>query len=79
MTDKTLYELSEEYSRCCQNTKAQIEDYRQQLRAARRNGQNFTVTDLTRKLTVLYDQLDELECTRNYLRNYYRKEIRYAG
>ncbi len=79
MKKKTLSELAKEYgeNRCCIEEK--IASCRAELIEARQNGKNFEIAKLLRKLTVLYDQRDELAQIESHLSTYYSKEMRCAG
>ncbi len=79
MNRKSLSQLADEYSINRKNTEEQIADCRSELNRLKKAGRNFETTKLMRKLTVLYDQLDELNETEYHLRHYYGNEMRCAG
>lgn len=79
MNKKSLEQLADEYSISRKNTEEQIASCRQKLKELKKAGRNFEITKLMRKLTVLYDQLDELNETEYHLRHYYSDEMRCAG
>lgn len=78
MANKTLLQLSEEYSESIKTVDSQIEFLRKELAKARKAHRNILAGNITRKLTVLYRQRSELEEIEEYLRTYYDKEMRCA-
>ncbi len=71
MTEKSLDRLADEYSETIKMIDEQIELCRADIRRARLSHRNFALDNLNRKLSVLYDQRNELRETQAYLRHYY--------
>ncbi len=78
MNQKSLLQLADEYSENISNINFQIEKLRAELFAAQRAHKNILVGSVTRKLTVLYNQRNELTEIERYLRTYYCEETRCA-
>ena len=78
MTNKTLSQLADEYSENIENINRQIEACRTELQLLQKAHRNIAAAAVSRKLTVLYSQRNELAETENYLRTYYDKELRCA-
>ena len=78
MTNKTLSQLADEYSENIENINRQIEASRTELQLLQKAHRNIAAAAVSRKLTVLYSQRNELAETENYLRTYYDKELRCA-
>lgn len=79
MTEKSLDRLADEYSETIKIIDGQIEACRAEIRRARLNRRNFVLDNLNRKLSVLYDQRNELAQTQSHLRHYYDDdELRFA-
>ncbi len=74
MTEKSLDRLADEYSETIKMIDEQIETCRAEIRRARLSRRNFVLDNLNRKLSVLYDQRNELTQTQAYLRHYYDVE-----
>lgn len=71
MTEKSLDRLADEYSETIRLIDEQIETCRADIRRARLSRRNFALDNLNRKLSVLYDQRNELTETQAHLRHYY--------
>lgn len=71
MTTKSLERLADEYSETIKIIDEQIETCRADIRRARLNRRNFALDNLNRKLSVLYEQRNELCQTMSHLRHYY--------
>ncbi|MBQ2813162.1 MAG: hypothetical protein IKK49_08865 [Clostridia bacterium] len=79
MTEKSLDRLADEYSETIKIIDEQIEACRADIRRAKLGRRNFILDNLNRKLSVLYDQRNELAQTQAHLRHYYdSEELRYA-
>ena len=78
MINKSLSQLADEYSENIENINVQIEACRTELQRAQEAHRNITAAAISRKLTVLYSQRNELAETEAYLRTYYDKEMRCA-
>lgn len=71
MTEKSLDRLADEYSETIKIIDEQIETCRADIRRARLNRRNFVLDNLNRKLSVLYDQRNELMQIQAHLHHYY--------
>ena len=78
MTEKSLDRLADEYSETIKIIDEQIESCRADIRRAKLNRRNFVLDNLNRKLSVLYDQRNELTEIRAHLHHYYDDELRCA-
>lgn len=78
MKNKTLEQLADEYSESIKNINLQIDAFRAELQRAQKAHRNISAGAISRKLTVLYNQRNELEEIEEYLRTYYNKEMRCA-
>ena len=78
MIKKSLAQLADEYSENIESINLQIEACRTELQRLQKAHRNIAAAALSRKLTVLYSQRNELAETENYLRTYYDKEMRCA-
>lgn len=78
MKNKTLEQLADEYSESIKNINLQIDAFRAELQRAQKAHRNISAGAISRKLTVLYNQRNELEEIEEYLRTYYDKEMRCA-
>lgn len=79
MTEKSLEQLADEYASALAYIEEQIETCRRDIAQARLKHKNITLNNLCRKLSVLYDQRNELRETESHLRSYYVQELRCAG
>lgn len=79
MTTKSLSELAVDYAHALKLVDEQIDDCRLLIDRAKKARKNLTVFNLSRKLSLLYDQRSELKETFNYLSTYYDKQQRCAG
>ena len=71
MTEKSLDRLADEYSETIKTVDKQIEACRAEIRRARLSRRNFVLDNLNRKLSVLYEQRNELEQIQAHLQHYY--------
>lgn len=79
MTEKTLEQLADEYADTLISLDKQIDECRRDIHNARLRHKNFVLNNLNRKLSVLYDQRNELKETEAHLRSYYEDaELRCA-
>ena len=78
MTEKSLDRLADEYSETIQVIDGQIDACRAEIRRARLSRRNFVLDNLNRKLSVLYDQRNELAQIQAHLSRYYDDELRCA-
>ena len=78
MTEKSLDRLADEYSETIKVIDGQIDDCRAEIRRARLSRRNFVLDNLNRKLSVLYDQRNELAQIQAHLSRYYDDELRCA-
>lgn len=78
MTEKSLDWLADEYSETIKVIDGQIDACRAEIRRARLSRRNFVLDNLNRKLSVLYDQRNELAQIQAHLSRYYDDEPRCA-
>ncbi|MBQ2963061.1 MAG: hypothetical protein IJE14_00240 [Clostridia bacterium] len=78
MTEKSLDRLADEYSETIKVIDGQIDACRAEIRRARLSRRNFVLDNLNRKLSVLYDQRNELAQIQAHLSRYYDDELRCA-
>ncbi len=72
--EKSLEELSAEYFAAAQDTNQLIIKVRKKLNEAYAKGNYLKTYELKRKLTVLYDQKNDILTTAYALKNYYKKD-----
>lgn len=78
MTEKSLDRLADEYSETIKVIDGQIDACRAEIHRARLSRRNFVLDNLNRKLSVLYDQRNELAQIQAHLSRYYDDELRCA-
>lgn len=72
--EKSLEELSEEYFTAAKETEQLIARCRKKLNEAYRTGNYLKTYEIKRKLTILYDQKNDILTTAYALKNYYKKD-----
>lgn len=78
MTEKSLTLLADEYAENIAELERQIHNCRRSIEKAKQSKRNMAVNRLTRNLTVLYDQRNELREIEFHLRSYYDSDVSQA-